>query len=152
MLLFSLQGTFSYYEHDFDLQRDDSQAAANYIYDHAQAGDAILFHIAEARIPYEFFVGLREENSPAGADHEPDIVFPRHGNRLDYRDVVGNPTEGFLRSLGEKYTRVWVVLMSNQTAGKPDAATLTIEQTLGQSFSRSEQTGFPKVEVWLYSK
>jgi mannosyltransferase len=152
MLLLSLQGTFSYYGHDFDLQRDDSQAAANYISAHSQPGDAILFHIAEGRIPYEFFVRLRAQDSHTSGDHQPDIVFPRHGDRLDYRDVVGNSTNEFLQSLGEKYTRVWVVLMSNETHGNPDAATLTIEQTLAGSFSHSKQLSFPQVEVWLFSK
>ncbi len=152
MLLFSLQGTFLYYDHDFDLQRDHSQAAANYIYDHALPGDAILFHIAEARIPYEFFVGLREQAAGAGPRPEPQIVFPRHGDRLDYRDVTGNPTAEFLQSLAGRYARVWVVLMSNGRARKPDPTTFTIEQTLEKSFPHGEQQSFPQVEVWLYSK
>jgi mannosyltransferase len=152
MLLLSLQGTFSYYDHDFDLQRDDSQAAATYICDHAQPGDAILFHIAEARIPYEFFKSLQEEHSPRGRTNEPDIVFPRHGDRLDYRDVVGNPTDEFLQSLREKYTRVWVVLMSNETLGKPDATTVMIERVMGQTFPQGKRLDFPRVEVWMYSK
>jgi mannosyltransferase len=151
-MLLSLQGTFSYYDRDFDLQRDDSQAAANYVYDRAQPGDAILFHIAEARIPYEFFVSIREKDSPTGRANEPDIVFPRHGERLDYRDIMGNPKPEFLQSLSEKYMRIWVVLMSNETAGKPDATTTMMEQVMARTFPRSEEASFPQVEVWVYSK
>ena len=33
MLALSVQGTFSYYDHDFDLERDGSEAAMNYILD-----------------------------------------------------------------------------------------------------------------------
>ncbi len=44
--LLSLQGTFSYYNHDFDLVRDGSETATNYVLDHAQPRDAMLFHIA----------------------------------------------------------------------------------------------------------
>ncbi len=152
ILLLSLQGTLSYYDHDFDLERDGSEVAANYIYDHAQPGDAILFHIAEARIPYEFFVSLREEKSGSMSGTRPEIIFPRHGDRLDYRDVTGNPTSEFLRSIAPKYARVWVVLMSNGTPGNPDTSTVILSQTLAESFSREERVQFPQVEVRLYSK
>ena len=152
MLLLSLQGTLSYYDHDFDLERDGSQAAANYIFDHAQPGDAILFHFAEARIPYEFVRSLREaENSGRSPAAGPEIIFPRHGNHLDYRDVTGNPTVEFMHSVSGQYGRVWVVLMSNGAPGQPDATTLMLNQTLATSFSRIELVQFPRVEVWLYS-
>ncbi len=152
MLLLSLQGTLSYYEHDFDLERDGSEAAADYIYNHVQPGDAILFHIAEARIPYEFFVSLREKESGSASAARPEIIFPRHGDRLDYRDVTGNPTSEFLRSLPGKYARIWVVLMSNGTPGHPDPTTSILSQILGESFPRKEQVQFPQMEVRLYSK
>jgi mannosyltransferase len=153
MLLLSLQGTLSYYDHDFDLERDGSEAADQYILDHAQAGDAILFHIAEARIPYEFFVSLRKartgrSDTATGAE----IIFPRHGDHLDYRDVTGNPTSEFLRSVPGKYARVWVVLMSNGTVGDPDATTLMLNQTLPEYFPRVERVEFPQVEVRVYSR
>jgi hypothetical protein len=146
MLLFSLQGTFSYYDRDFDLERDGSQAAANYVYDHAQAGDAVLFHIAEGRFPYEFAGELRGVKSTG-----PQIIFPRHGDRLDYRDVTGKPSGELLHSASQ-YARVWVVLMSNETRGQPDATTLMIEQALGESFARMERVEFPQVEVRVYSR
>ncbi|MHB8214809.1 MAG: glycosyltransferase family 39 protein [Candidatus Sulfotelmatobacter sp.] len=152
MLLFSLQGTFSYYDHDFDLERDGSEAAASYIYDHAQAGDAILFHIAEGRIPYEFFGSLRAGGSASGPASGPEIMFPRHGDRLDYRDVTGKPNEDFLRSVPSQHARVWVVLMSNGAPGHPDATTMLLDQTLGESFPQMKALPFPQVEVRLYSK
>ncbi len=39
------------YGHDFDDERDASGAATDFILDHAEPGDAILFHIAETRVP-----------------------------------------------------------------------------------------------------
>jgi hypothetical protein len=146
MLLPSLQGTFSYYDHDFDLERDDSRAATNYVLDHAQPGDVILFHIAEARVPYEFFKSIRANASG------PEVIYPRHGERLDYRDFTGKPNDEFVRSLAGRYSRVWVVLMSNETAGHPDATTLMLGQVLGNSFPRIERELFPRVEVRLYSR
>ena len=153
MLLLSLQGTFSYYDRDFDLERDGSEAASAYIFDHAQPGDAILFHIADARIPYEFFLSLRNtRDSSSGVRAGPEIIFPRHGVHLDYRDVTGNPASEFLRSVPGKYPRVWVVLMSNGPPGHPDASTLMLTQILRESFQQKEQAQFPQVEVRLYGK
>jgi hypothetical protein len=149
MLLLSLRGTLSYYDHDFDLDRDASQAATNYVYDHAQPGDAILFHIAEGRVPYEFFSSLR---GPRDSGSSPLILFPRHGDHLDYRDVTGKPSSEFMRSVPRECPRVWVVLMSDGTPGYPDATTLMLEQALDESFPRVEGAQFPQVEVRLYSK
>jgi mannosyltransferase len=148
MLLLSLQGTFSYYDHDFDLERDGSGAATDYILDHAQAGDAILFHIAETRVPYEFFKSIRG----AGPSGGPEIIYPRHGERLDYRDFTGKPTEELIQTLAGRYSRVWVVLMSNGDPGHPDATTLRLNSVLGNSFPRVEDSWFPKIEVRLYSE
>jgi mannosyltransferase len=148
MLLLSLQGTFSYYDHDFDLERDGSEAATDYILHHAQAGDAILFHIAETRVPYEFFKSFRG----VGPSGEPKIVYPRHGERLDYRDFTGKPTDELIQSLAGHYSRVWVVLMSNGDPGHLDASTLMLNSILGKSFPRMEDSWFPKIEVRLYSE
>ncbi len=152
MLLLSLQGTFSYYDHDFDLQRDGSEAAVSYILDHAQPGDAILFHIAEARVPYEFFKSLREKDSPTVSAAGPEIIYPRHGGHLDYRDFSGKPSSPFVHSIPGRYSRVWVVLMSNEAYGHPDPTTLMLNRILGESFPRLEKAQFSQVEVQVYSK
>ncbi len=152
ILLLSLQGTFSYYDHDFDLDRDDSKAAVSFILDHAQPGDAIVFHIAEARVPYEFFESLRTATPLSSmAAAAPVIVYPRHGDRLDYRDFTGKPTSDFVQSLAGHYSRVWLVLMSNGNPGHPDATTLMLNQALGASFRRVEAKQFSGVEVRVYS-
>jgi len=152
ILLLSLQGTFSYYTQDFDLERDDSQAAANYVLDHAQPGDAILFHIAEARVPYEFFKSIRASVPPGITSNVPEIVYPRHGDRLDYRDFTGKPSSEIVQSGTRHYSRIWLVLMSNGTAGHPDATTIMLNQSLGDSFQRVEYVKYPGVEVTLYSR
>jgi mannosyltransferase len=152
MLLLSLQGTFSYYDHDFDLDRDGSLAAAGYVYDHALPGDAILFHIAEGRVPYEFAASLRGRDGRGGAATGPAIIFPRHGEQFDYRDVTGKPSREFLQSTPRQYARVWVVLMSTGAPSRPDPTTSMIEQSLEEFFPRIEQVQFSQVEVRLYSK
>ena len=152
MLLLSLQGTFSYYDHDFDLERDGSEAAANYVYRHAEPGDAMLFHIAAGRVPYDFFTSLQAANGRISLAAGPEIIFPRHADHFDYRDVTGKPSSDLISFAAGKYTRLWVVLMSNGTPDHPDATTLMLNQTLAESFPRVERVQFPQVEVRLYSK
>ncbi|MGA8271441.1 MAG: glycosyltransferase family 39 protein [Candidatus Sulfotelmatobacter sp.] len=152
ILLLSLNGTFSYYHHDFDLERDGSQAASNYILDQAQPGDAILFHIAEARVPYEFFKSIRASQAPRVGEEGPEIMYPRHGDWLDYRDFTGKPSPEFVKSIVSRYSRVWLVLMSNENSGHPDATTLMLNQVLGEFFPHVEKAQFPQVVVKLYSK
>jgi hypothetical protein len=152
MLLLSLQGAFSYYNQDFDLDRDGSEAAANYVLDHAQPGDVILFHIAETRVPYEFFKSLRASRSPSDIAAGPEIIYPRHGDQLDYRDFTGKPTREFVQSLASHQSRMWLVLMSNASLGRPDATTLMLNQILGESFPRVDCVQFPQVEVRVFSR
>jgi hypothetical protein len=150
------QGDLFVYAHDFDNERDGSGAATNFILDHAESGDAILFHIAETRVPYEFFRSIRAGENTAAPDFKaqlgPEIIFPRHADGLDYRDFTGKPTADFLRTLPVHYSRVWVMLMNNGPPANPDPTTVMLGQILGQSFPRMQSSQFPKVEVRLYSK
>ncbi|MFZ0731821.1 MAG: glycosyltransferase family 39 protein [Candidatus Sulfotelmatobacter sp.] len=156
VLLLASQGIFFVYAHDFDNERDGSGAATNFILDHAQPGDAILFHIAETRVPYEFFRSLRAEKNTASPNYKgwlgPEILFPNHGPGLDYRDFTGKPTADLVRSAAPQNPRVWVMLMNNGPAGKPDPTTTMLTHVLPEMFPHAEQWEFPKVEVLLYSK
>jgi mannosyltransferase len=156
VLLLSTQGIFFVYDHDFDNERDASGAATNFILDHAQPGDAIVFHIAEARVPYEFFRSVRAGENTASprftASFGPEILFPHHAAGLDYRDFTGKPTADFLSTAALAHSRVWVMLMNNGPPGKPDPTTVMLTKTLPESFPRILRWQFPKVEVRLYSK
>lgn len=156
MLLLSLQGVFFVYGHDFDQERDASLVASNFVLDHAEPGDAILFHIAETRIPYEFALSLRsgkDRGTPAlSASPGPEIIFPRHGLRLEYRDFTGKPGEQFVQQAVVTYPRLWVMLMHNGTAEKPDPTTVMLTQTLPAFFPKVQRWQFAKVEVRLYRK
>ena len=156
ILLLATQGIFFVYGHDFDNERDASVAAAAFILDHAQLEDAVIFHIAETRIPYEFVRSLRTgENSASpsiASQLGPQILFPQHGADLDYRDFTGKPTADFLRAATPSHPRVWIMLMNNGPAGKPDPTTGMLTQILPESFPKMTRWQFAKVEVRLYSK
>jgi mannosyltransferase len=166
MLLLCSQGIFFVYGHDFDNERDASGAATDFILEHALPGDAVIFHIAEARIPYEFFRvdfvrsgflrdGHDGENMASphfGAQSGPAIVFPYHGAGLDYRDFTGKPTAEFLRTVASSHARVWVMLMNNGATGSPDPTTIMLTGILPEAFPNGLRWQFTKVEVRLYSK
>ena len=156
VLLLCAQGISFVYGNDFDNERDASVAAASFILDHAQPGDAVVFHIAETRIPYEFSRSHRAGQNTASpnftAELGPEIIFPYHGEGLDYRDFTGKPTADFLRAVAPSHPRVWIMLMNNGPAGKPDPTTVMLTKVLPESFPRMLQWEFAKVEVRLYSK
>jgi mannosyltransferase len=156
ILLLSLQGIFFVYDHDFENDRDAAGAATNFILDHAQPGDAVIFYIPATRLPYEFFRTLRAGENTASpsftAQLGPEILFPRHHAGLDYRDFTGKPTADFLHAAPSGHPRVWVMLMSNQPPGSRDPTTALLTQILSESFPRVARWQFPRVEVRLYIK
>jgi hypothetical protein len=155
-LLLAAQGIFFVYGHDFDDERDAAVAAAAFILDHARPEDAVIFHIAETRVPYEFVRSLRaRENSASpsfAAQVGPQILFPNHGAGLDYRDFTGKPTADSLRAATPGHPRVWIMLMNNGPAETPDPTTGMLTQILPESFPKMKRWQFAKVEVRLYSK
>ena len=156
VVLLSLQGTAFVYSHDFDTERDASGTATNLILDHAEPGDAIVFHIAETRVPYEFFRTLRAGTNTASplftAQLGPEILFPHHGAGLDYRDFTGKPNPELVRTAAHNHPRFWLMLMNNGPAGKPDPTTQMLSQVLLETFPQMQSWRFPLVEVRLYSK
>jgi mannosyltransferase len=156
MLFFSLQGVFFVYGHDFDTERDASESASNFILDQAEPGDAILFHIAETRIPYEFSRSLRAGRDTASASFTdqlgPEILFPHHARGLDYRDFTGKPAPDLVRQAASGHARLWLMLMNNGTDEKPDATTVMLTQLLPEFLPKVQRWRFAKVEVRLYSK
>lgn len=156
ILLLSAQVVPFVYDHDFDTERDAAGAATNFILDHTQTGDAVIFHIAATRVPYEFFRSVRAGKNTASptltAQLGPEILFPHNGAGLDYRDFTGKPSEDFIRTVAPSYPRVWVMLMNNSRDGNLDATTVMLTKVLSESFPKVQRWQFPKVELRLYSK
>ena len=156
VLLLCLRGVFFVYSHDFDNERDASGAASDFILDHTESEDAVILHIAETRAPYEFYRSLRAGENTASPSFQaqlgPEILFPHHGPGLDYRDFTGKPTADFLRQAAPSHRRIWVVLMNNGPAGKPDPTTVMLTLLLPEFFPKVQRWQFPRVEVRLYSK
>ena len=139
------------YAHDFEDERDGAGTATNFILDHARPADGIIFHIPQARVPYQFFCSLRA-GRPCGTEgFGPDILYPRHGPQLEYLDLKSKLSPDLLRSIIAARPRIWVVLMYNGPK-LPDPTAVLLKQTLPQYYLHVQSRQFPKVEVLLYSK
>ena len=143
----SLKGTLSYYDHDFDLERDDWRAASYYVLNHARPGDIVMFHIAMGRMPYEFYNSIYPARGLS-----PAVIYPAREGRINYRDFMGKPGRALIESVPTKYDRVWVVLKDNQTkAGNLDLTTETLNQIFAAGYVHEQITEFPGIEVRFYS-
>jgi len=156
VVLLSAQFVAFVYSHDFDDERDASVAAANMILDHTQPGDAVVFHIAETRIPYEFARSLRSGQNTASPSFAgslgPEVIFPQHGPGLNYQDFTGKPTVELLRKKLSGHSRVWVMLMNNGGVEKPDPTTVMLTDVLPEMYPKMQRWQLARVEVRIYSK
>lgn len=143
----SVRGTLAYYRSDFDLDRDDYRAASRYILDHSSAGDAILFHIAMGRMPYEYYRSLYK-----GPNQPPVVLYPSRGKDIDYRDFMGKPSPELIATIPADHDRVWVMLKNNRGPRGPDPTTQYLEEIFGRAYSRVEEQQFAGVEVRLYRR
>ena len=139
------------YSHDFEDERDGAGIATNFILDHAESGDGILFHIPQIRVPYQFFSSLRAGHSVGSNDFGPEILYPRHGERLQYLDFKSKLSPDYLHAAVAGHPRIWVVLMYNGPK-LPDPTAVLLKHDLPESYPHLQHWEFPKVEVLLYSK
>ena len=154
-LLLAGQGVRYVYAHDFDTERDESGVASDFILDHAQPEDGVIFHIANTRVAYEYFRSLRAGENTVSPQYAvrlgPEILFPNHGPGLDYRDFTGKPTAEFVRSDAVTHPRIWLMLMNNGPSGKADPTTGMLLDQLGQAYGKVRVWNFARVELRLYS-
>ncbi len=139
------------YSRDFEDERDGAGVATNFILDHAQPGDGIVFHIPQIRVPYQFFSSLRAGRPIGSEGFGPDILYPRHGTQLEYLDFKSKLSSDQLRSITTGRRRLWVMLMYNGPK-LPDPTAVVLKETLPQSYPRIQRWEFPKVELLLYSR
>lgn len=144
MLFLSLRGTQSYYAHDFDIEREDWRNATGYVLANAQPGDAVIFYTVMGRMPYEYY----RWNQPG-----PEVLCPRHGDAVSFRDFLGHPQLAILQPSFAQHPRVWLILSHNQRGlGQgPDAATASLAGALANAYAKAQPLEFPGIQVRLYS-
>jgi mannosyltransferase len=145
LLILSFQGTAAYYSQDLDIQRDDWRAATEYLLNHSQPGDALLFHVPMGRMPYEFYRSLQPLTRSV-------VLYPHHADRLTFLDFVEKPNDAELERSFPQHARVWLVLTYAEThSGLPDARSVELTGLLHNFYAAVEQRDFPGIEILLYS-
>jgi mannosyltransferase len=146
-LALSLRGTASYYQQDFDLQREDWRAASHYLLTNARLSDAAMFHVPMGRMPYEYYHSLLGTSL-----RDPVVLYPHHGDRITFLDFVEKPDYTQLEHLTSQYQRVWLVLSQVGGPSGPDAVTTALQSLLGPVYVNVEQHNYAGLEILLYSK
>jgi 4-amino-4-deoxy-L-arabinose transferase-like glycosyltransferase len=147
VLILSFGGTSGYYRRDLDIDRDDWRGISQSLLNRTQPGDALMFHVPMGRMPYEFYRSLQPSASA------PEVLYPRHGDRVTFLDFVEKPNDSELIRLLPSYRRVWLVLTYASTpSGKPDARAVELTQLLASVFPSVEQYEISSVKILLYSR
>jgi mannosyltransferase len=147
VLILSCWGTVRCYKQDLDIQRDDWRAATQYVLNHAQSGDALLFHVPMGRMPYEFYSTVK----PASAG--PVVLYPRHGDYITFLDFVEKPNNRELERLIPQYSRAWLVLTYAETlSGLPDTRSVELTRLLANVYPKVEQFDFQGIQILLYTR
>lgn len=121
LLGLAFRGNFSYYQNDFDIKRDDWRAATEYLRVNASANDAIVFHVAMARMPYEYYKSLdRDGNS------FPEVIYPNHGSKITFLDFVEKPDYKHVAEELSLHRRVWLVVAHATNGSTMDATASTL--------------------------
>jgi mannosyltransferase len=150
MLGLSVRGTWAYYRSDFDLAREDWRGVTKYVLQNARSGDGILFHSAQARMPFEYYSGGQPPRLAIR------VIFPEYGEkgRLSYMDFLANARNAPLTGIPSRYPRVWLVLAHNQLKnGEPDPTTGALQSFLAKNYRVVEQRSFAgNLQAQLYAR
>jgi mannosyltransferase len=131
LVAFSVRGTLAYYRADFDLAREDWRGATSYVLANALPGDGLIFHSAQARMPFEYYA----DSSPVRQRIR--IIYPSSGEKLTAADFLANAKNADLGDLRSHYQRIWLVLAHNRLKDeKPDLTTGVIQNSLKQNFTQ----------------
>ena len=148
LLALSLRGTSSYYQHDFDEQRENWRAGTAYLLAHAEPGDGLLFHIAMGRLPYEYYRSLAPPRTPS-----PQVLYPHRADHITFLDFVQKPDYGGLARQLLQRSRIWLVFSHAGELSKPDEISAGLMQMLAAgSYREVEHQDFNGLEIRLYTR
>jgi hypothetical protein len=144
----SLAGTVSYYQKDFDIGRNDWPGATSFIFDHAQPGDGIFFHLSFARVPFEFYRSQRKFPT-----RWPEPLNAESSTGLMYQDFMVMNLGDSLRDARPAGDRVWLVLtFDTETNGEPNRASTMARAVYGKGRQLVESQDFSGITVLLFAR
>ncbi len=143
----SIQGTDSYYRHDFEnAQRDNWRVASQYILANSVRAMLWFSHIPMGRMPYEYYHSLQE-----GVSTGPVVLYPSHGDHIVFLDFVEKPSYSQLAQAISQSRRVWLVLSYAKGPSGPDETSTALANLIAAGHPGVEPHDFTGVEVLLYS-
>ena len=133
----SFRGDLSYFRNDFDIQRDDWRAATEYLRLNTAASDAIMFHVAMARMPYEYYKSLDRDASTF-----PAVVYPNHGAKITFLDFVQKPDYNQVAQELSHRSRVWLVVAHATNGSTMDATASSLARIAAQNRALERDESF----------
>ena len=113
--IFSVLGTAAYYKSDFDVDRPDWRAAADYVFAKAHPGDSIFFYHGNGQPPFDFYRWQRNPLPVWPKSLNPSYATEDSG--MEYSMIPGTS----VRAAKPEGDRVWLVLLfSPGPDGLPD--------------------------------
>jgi mannosyltransferase len=143
----SLRGTAAYYRERSMPEEDNWRAASQYLLNNTHSGDALVFHIAMGRLPYEYYHTL--PNAPSAG---PVVIYPYHGPQITFLDFVEKPNYERLEREIPQHQRVWFVITRASTPSGLDRTTSALSAVIGATEPMAEQHDFGEIQIVLYSK
>jgi mannosyltransferase len=143
----SLRGSAVYYQERSTSPNQNWRAASQYLLTNARPGDALIFHIAMGRLPYEYYRSLQTP-LPAG----PDVLYPHHGPQITFLDCVEKPDYAQLALAIPQHQRVWFVITSINTPSGLDKTASALSTWISGAEPIADHHDFGGIQVVLYSK
>ena len=140
---FSIAGIRAFYEHDFDISREDFRGATAYILDQSQPGDVIVFHKAQNRFAYEYYA------DHTAAPLKPTIIYPG-SNEPTWRDFVIRVTPSTIESVKQQKSRIWILMSENLGPRGEDDAAEQLKLAASSSHRLKQSQDFEVLRVYLY--
>jgi len=142
---FSLLGVVSYYQKDFDINRDDWRAASSFIFDHAQLGDGV-FYLNFFGMPLEYY---RSQRHPAPA--WPQVLNSPDTPGLHYRDFLVTSLGERLQDARPAGKRVWLILeLYDEPNAEPSRANTVLRAIYGKGRHLVEARISSSIAVLLF--
>jgi hypothetical protein len=144
----SFTGIASYYNRDFDSNRDNWLGATAFVLDHAQPQDGVFFFHRNGHVPFEFYRSQREFSQPW-----PEALQGQGSSELTGRDFKYRGIDRELAAAKPAGDRVWLVLNYDADFfGNPHHSRDTARAVLSHGRHLIESQDFAGIIVQLYDR
>jgi mannosyltransferase len=144
----SFTGIASYYDRDFDTNRDDWLGATSFVFDRAQPHDGVFFFHRNGHVPFEFYRSQREFPQPW-----PEALQGQGSSEVTGHDFKYRGIDRELAASKPAGDRVWLVLnYDTDFFGNPHHSRDTARAVYGHGRHLIESQDFGVITVLLYAR